>query len=412
MSLNEKYSILILSNTISLSNKLNFDEFLIILKQNEQLSKQNQIIEYLLIKLLKLSKFDSSLELKFISNMIQTNFNIGIELLRLYLKNTELDNRKNEEIVNLVVESLKSASNSIYSIVTCLKIIKYVVKSKCLLLNNNDLISKIELFYINSNLSKILIDHQFFIFKKYLKSLCLFIENTNINRTFSKNIFNKLCDELILEQIEELNCFQEIKEDLLVYFLFELFKIVFYLDDNDINFEIINCIFYKRNMFRLDLVFNGKDDDLIVNFLNFCFKKETENLKLFEEIFDFDLNNHVMFLKLCSSIHFDYQILLDWLISNETNFLEYFLKYLKSLNSKLTQSDNFIQIIKEKLRTNRYKLESFKKAIQIDSNEELNFDKIFEFLKIAEQKIRQVKRSFPYNCEPLLRRLKSVNSLI
>lgn len=414
MNLNEKQTIFFLSNTISQfspTNKINFNHFLTILKQKEQLSKQNKIIEYLLIKLLKLSKLNSNLELKFINNMIQSNFNIGVELLKLYLKVIELDTRKNEELANLLIHLLRPESNMVYSIFHYLKIIKYVIKSQCLLINK-EIISKIDLFYVNSNLSKLLIDHQFFIFKTYLKSLCFYIEDKKIKREFLTSIFNKLCDEFIIERIEELNCIEEIKEDLIVSFLIELFQISNNLDDNDINIKKINCLFYKENVFRLDLVFNGKDDDLVINFLNFCLKKETESLKLFEELFDFDLNNHILFLKLCSSIHFDYQIFLDWLINNETNFLEYFLKYLKSLNSKLTQSDNFIQIIKEKEKRNESRLENFKKLTKIDKKEKLDFDKIFELLKIIENKIRQLKRSFPYNCEPLLRRLETVNSLV
>ncbi|RNA33834.1 hypothetical protein BpHYR1_031144 [Brachionus plicatilis] len=220
------------------------------------------------------------------------------------------------ELLDLVNTSLETEVDS-FSILPSLSILKEIIMSKYLS-DNKKLISKIELFFINIDLAKLLIDHQFFIFYKYLDSL---------------------------KRIEKLECLQEIKEELMVNFLIMVFKILIQAEINDTNIDQINRLFFNGNMFRLDLVFNGKDDDL----------KQRINVR------------------------FDYQVLVDWLISNETNFLEYFINQAILLILRESQS-----------------------VIKMESSEKLNFDQMFEALKIVENKMRQFKRSFPYNCEPLL----------
>ena len=86
--------------------------------------------------------------------------------------------------------------------------------------------------------------------------------------------------------------------------------------------------------FKLNLIYVGQDDDKMIDFnldfLNYQLKVEklsgpTKNL------FEFDFNYNILFTKLAASVSFDYQVFIDWLISNETNFLTYLVKYLKCL---------------------------------------------------------------------------------
>lgn len=57
---------------------------------------------------------------------------------------------------------------------------------------------------------------------------------------------------------------------------------------------------------------------------------------------------HVIFLNLMHNINFDKTVLLDWLTSNETQFLHYFIKYAKfSINTK----DKLLQICESSSNT-------------------------------------------------------------
>ncbi len=58
-------------------------------------------------------------------------------------------------------------------------------------------------------------------------------------------------------------------------------------------------------------------------------------------------------MKLMASISFDYEIILNWLIENQTNFLVYFLKYLKYLLNDLKNGKkNDIEILFSDLNEN------------------------------------------------------------
>ncbi len=104
---------------------------------------------------------------------------------------------------------------------------------------------------------------------------------------------------------------------------------------------------------KQDILFTELDDDCLIEFNLVCLecqlsKKETE-------LWAFTLNSHVLFVKLMASISFDYEIILNWLIENQTNFLVYFLKYLEYLLNDLKNGKkNDIEILFSDLNENNF----------------------------------------------------------
>ncbi len=114
----------------------------------------------------------------------------------------------------------------------------------------------------------------------------------------------------------------------------------------------IKTSIYETSL-KQDILFTELDDDCLIEFNLVCLecqlsKKETE-------LWAFTLNSHVLFVKLMASISFDYEIILNWLIENQTNFLVYFLKYLKYLLNDLKNGKkNDIEILFSDLNENNF----------------------------------------------------------
>ncbi|XP_038549662.1 protein Lines homolog 1 isoform X2 [Micropterus salmoides] len=90
----------------------------------------------------------------------------------------------------------------------------------------------------------------------------------------------------------------------------------------------------------VSLLFGEQDDDmleaakaLLSIFLNHRLCSGLGNLTVLEAACTFGCNPHCHFLLLLQSISFDHSILLDFLISTEACFLEYFVRYLKYLRA-------------------------------------------------------------------------------
>jgi hypothetical protein len=150
---------------------------------------------------------------------------------------------------------------------------------------------------------------------------------------------------------------------------------------------------------NIDFIFKC-DDATIIQFLNECLKL---NNKLSSNVIK-DLDGNYLFLKLLISIKFDFQVFIDWLISNETDFLEYFLFYLKF-------SVKYNEARKNVLLNGFYKdLIAFGEYMQVkltDLESEMDFVKKYvKFLNDFTIKLNRLKNVFPYNSKPLLNLLK------
>lgn len=169
---------------------------------------------------------------------------------------------------------------------------------------------------------------------------------------------------------------------------------------------------FNNEVLRFDSINTSLDDDVIINYNLSCLVKQTMFEKSSQdiELFEFELNMHVLFVKLLASISFDHQILLDWLITNETNFLVYLVKYLKSLNHELSSGRK--KLLKLFSKTNENRLKSFDESLAGKNHGDISIGefylrKSFKTLIDLTKKIKKVKRSFPYNCSPLIKLLDS-----
>uniref|UniRef100_F6UBD0 Protein Lines N-terminal domain-containing protein n=2 Tax=Ciona intestinalis TaxID=7719 RepID=F6UBD0_CIOIN len=98
---------------------------------------------------------------------------------------------------------------------------------------------------------------------------------------------------------------------------------------------------------------------------------------------------HEAFISLQIKLSFDFSVLLDWLMSNETDFLLYFVKYLKYLQ---TSPERFCDSCKIMGHVKHQVL-----------NELANLK-----LRIAKLHMKEL---FPYNPQPLIKNLENVIKL-
>ena len=149
-----------------------------------------------------------------------------------------------------------------------------------------------------------------------------------------------------------------------------------------------------------DLIYSACDDDSAIDFNLSCLnyqlslavrdthdtqrKEEDESRVSFRQLFAQSsgaLNYKRLFYRLAASISFDAQLVVDWLISNETNCLVYLVKFLKLL---LNELQNDTALVKQ------------------------NEDCLVRVVRLLEElcaKIKRIKTHFPYNCEPLIKLL-------
>lgn len=179
-------------------------------------------------------------------------------------------------------------------------------------------------------------------------------------------------------------------QDRTLYFrlLLLLLRLVVGISDETVNSEenqvLLNRAFYQDNEFSLDKVFvSGQDDDLIIDLNSWCLELETKrkcSCRLVNELVQNKLNGHVLFYRLASQfISFNTETVIEWLISQEsTKFLAYFVRYLKYLTQDV---------------------EKFKRTEHIDTL------LMTEFLAKFCSRIKKLKKSFPYNCDPLIKLL-------
>jgi len=122
-------------------------------------------------------------------------------------------------------------------------------------------------------------------------------------------------------------------------------------------------------------------------------------------------------------ISFDYEVIINWLIENQTNFLIYIVKYLKYLNNE-TDQFKFLNIQKIFSIQNENKFMNFQqilinqkpKMIKRKKNSKLNelcigetyMRKSFSLLCELKLKISKISKNIGYNVNPLIRLLDKI----
>jgi hypothetical protein len=191
--------------------------------------------------------------------------------------------------------------------------------------------------------------------------------------------------------------------------------------DDDLMKQFKNLYLSGEN-FKLNLIYVGQDDDKMIDFnldfLNYQLKFEKLNKsenELVLGLFEFELNYNILFTKLAASVSFDYQVLVDWLISNETNFLTYFVKYLKCLLNELN-FNKLENINKLYSSENDAKFKEFGLGMSGGKCKRGYFiydglgylKETLNLLVSLNGKIKAMKSLFPYNCEPLIKLLDKI----
>jgi hypothetical protein len=272
-------------------------------------------------------------------------------------------------------------------------------------------------------------------FNKFLRCVDISLNDNSISSSSSANLdklhpilIKCLIESKLLEPIEndkthknESNELAYLRDQLKIRLLLISLKLLLKVKNkNDIDY-FVGVYFDVDGRSKFDLVFQtGQDDDTLIDFNFYCLQRELELNNSDESIrllFNYHLNAHVLFAKLLISISYDYQVLLDWLISNETNFLAYLVKYSKHLINEFNkQKLDHIRETLAKIDENsqfdfsKFKLGRLNRERQAQANDSLT--KIFELFKVLGSRIKRLKSLFPYNCEPLLRLIEKISSLI
>lgn len=123
-------------------------------------------------------------------------------------------------------------------------------------------------------------------------------------------------------------------------------------------------------------------------------------------------------------ISFDYEVIINWLIENQTNFLIYIVKYLKYLNNETNQF-KLLNIQKIFSNQNESKFMNFQQILinqkpkMIKRNSKLNelcigetyLRKSFNLLCELKLKISKISKNIGYNVNPLIRLLDKIIKL-
>ena len=256
-----------------------------------------------------------------------------------------------------------------------------------------------------------------YLLNKYMKCVTLLWLDVKGLFDISTDLLNKKdqflnnCLENLLDEFGEIELLND--KTLIFRVLFMVLKILASISNDLTTSQAystrLHSIFYLRaSEFKLEQAFKSdqeQDDDLIIDFNYFCLNYELNKNKkkflLMDELVDLNLNGHYLFFNLLHYfISFDYEIIIDWLISNETNCLVYFLSYLKYLFNDLEKN----------------KLENLNKKINyFNQQNEKNCISLLDFVKFLNKiyfKIKKMKKSFPYNCDPLVKILEKVLSVV
>jgi hypothetical protein len=356
------------------------------------------------------------------SNSYNINNLIVLALIRLFKEEFENESQTKPQILPKLILSLVSKfgedSSDTYKIINRLLFMKLMFKHLRKFKPGDDLNAFLchSIEYLNALASKkILLEHlgakytAIYLINKYLRCISLLWLNTENKEILAgterfecswKVHLNFFMDEF--GRIESLGDKTLVFRTLMVIVNMLVESKDDYSDSED-NFNKLQDAFYTSNAFKLSSIYETQQDDtLIVDFnflcLNIVSKKRHENVRFLRGLFDSELNFNLLFIKMLDSfIGFNYETIIDWLISNETNFLLYFLRYLKYLwnDIDLHNFDNMNRAL-GMLNANRPIMK------------QVHFDMVFNFLQLVLSKLKTLKKSFPYNCEPLIKALDKV----
>eukprot|EP01124_Arcella_intermedia_P013192 TRINITY_DN1960_c0_g1_i1.p1 TRINITY_DN1960_c0_g1~~TRINITY_DN1960_c0_g1_i1.p1 ORF type:complete len:556 (+),score=151.48 TRINITY_DN1960_c0_g1_i1:47-1669(+) len=170
-----------------------------------------------------------------------------------------------------------------------------------------------------------------------------------------------------------------------------------------------------------------EQDDLLISMMQkllniFKFlHKDTIRWKIdtsFHSFFESTFSPHIIFDEFLSVVSYDHMVLLDFLISTETSFLEYFLNYLTFLKSDYTQ---FVKTLEHQdgntLLQLSHSIQQFSMEVIIQGDEEIKPETEVDVvittlirLKFSMEKLIEQKL-FPYNASPLLHKIGAIEDL-
>jgi hypothetical protein len=200
-----------------------------------------------------------------------------------------------------------------------------------------------------------------------------------------ENLKDKTLNLRIMFQLLKILCTGNINKD------DDLERVFFVNDSSSKQIKLFEM--YKTN----------QDDDLVIEFNLFCLNTEIKLNQIschrfVKSLFDsYLLNAHFLFFYFLSEfVQFNCETCIEWLLSNETNFLLYFLRYLKYLAKDFESTH--VKAILGKILT----------ELNNVSAQDLHLTQFLMFMNALLKKIKQLKKSFPYNCEPLIRVLDKI----
>lgn len=253
----------------------------------------------------------------------------------------------------------------------------------------------------------------FYLLNKYFRcvKLCLIRESFNTNALFETTL-NRLIESHADLASLETRPFENLATKHAVVNLLELVVYLSIYSTDDLapdRLDLLKSILVSRQSndehFRPDIIYSDVvDDSQQIEFNLTCLERRLLVLNKNQPqtitntarfLFDFYLHPTRLFWKLVSSsVGFDCELVVEWLISSETKFLVYFLKFLKYLYADL-------------LLLNENRLEYLERSLS-RTNDHNSSAKLVSFLADVNAKLSSLKRSFPYNCTPLLKLLANI----
>ena len=381
-------------------------EFLISLINEKK--KQHVLVEYKLDRIfVKLNVLKH--EKKIIVNLESVenrDLIISSKIGVLRLENYKIKNDLNPEIDCILLNSFHE--NNLNYIV----LMKKLLKSNDFRLFMNTLRINLLDRVLEFNFTNDRVFYKRYFIWKYLKFLYLLNKNTAMSFRNGEEgelgfelspCLSRLFEEILANfdsnaVIQQLN-FEILSKFLVIYI--QTLNISLLKKEQNIadKYELIKSRLVESN---LNFIFKC-EDATIVEFLNECLKL---NNKLSPNIIK-DLDANFLFLKLLISIKFDFQVFIDWLISNETNFLEYFLFYLKfSVKFNERQKNVLFNGFSKDLILFREYIKVKLTDLEDEKDFEYFIKKYLKFLNDLNIKLNRLKNVFPYNAKPLLKLLK------
>lgn len=356
------------------------------LKILEEIGSNNEIIEYQSNKLkCQIWAKSERVDLPLAKSELSSTTVVLIHLIKT--------GRKVDNLEKIVKYILENSDDHLHSILLIKSILKHsennLLLLDCLEKQHDPfkpLLSPLKTTYVD-----------YYLFNKYLRCVRLLLEKKSINdkQEYIEAKLNYIIDSDFVAKLSN-----QPKNVIISNLILKCYEILVYLclysakDLSSDRIERLKSTLIDGSNFKPDLIYSGLSDDTQqIEFNLTCLERfiSTEKRTNIAEYFlvsSVYLNPSRLFYQLASSIHFDCELVIEWLITTETRFLIYFLKYLKYLFADL----------------NQHKLSNLERML--DSREHIN--RLFGFLANVQAKLSSLKRSFPYNCEPLLKLLGKI----